>query len=182
MWMQTITYRMDKQWDPTEQHSTVFSWDRTWWNIMRKGMDMYVFGGRDRVTLLYSRNWHNIVNQLYSNFWKLGLCLQSCSTYKHRKMVLSQLYGRTREEGKLPETKWELARTDKSRWKISSRCLSRSSPLRQGGWHSALHLPCQVALGLSPTCASWIWKQLLGPLPDLPPLLLMANQPSFQSL
>ena len=31
---------------------------------MRKRIYIYVY---DWITLLYSRNWHNIVNQLYSN-------------------------------------------------------------------------------------------------------------------
>ena len=36
------------------------SWDRPWWKIIceRKCINMYNW-----VTLLYSRNWHNIVNQ-----------------------------------------------------------------------------------------------------------------------
>ena len=64
--MQTITFRMDKQWGPTVQHRDLcpVSWGRTRWNMVWKKYCIYRYDG---VTMLYSRNWHNTVNQLYSN-------------------------------------------------------------------------------------------------------------------
>ena len=62
--MQTITFRMDKQWSPTVQHREVYpiSCGRTWWKILWQKEYIY-----DWVTMLYTRNWHNTENQLYSN-------------------------------------------------------------------------------------------------------------------
>ena len=37
---------------------------RTWWKIVWEKECMYMY---DRVNILYSRNWHNTVNQLYFN-------------------------------------------------------------------------------------------------------------------
>ena len=67
--MQTITFRMDKQWSPSVQHRQLYpiTCDRTWWKIIsekRKYIRVCVW---DWVTFLYSRNWQNIINQLYFN-------------------------------------------------------------------------------------------------------------------
>ena len=61
---------MDKQRGPTEQHRELYpvSWDRTMDNSMRKSVCVCVcVCVRHWVNMLYSRNWHNTVNQLYSN-------------------------------------------------------------------------------------------------------------------
>ena len=60
---------MDKQWGPTVELRELYSksGDRTWWKIikLKKCINMC-----DWVTLLYSRNWYNTVNQLYFNLKK----------------------------------------------------------------------------------------------------------------
>ena len=55
-------------WGPTGQHGELYptSWERTWWTTAWEKECVYV-RVYDWVTLLYSRNWHNIVNQLYFN-------------------------------------------------------------------------------------------------------------------
>ena len=64
--MQSITSRLAKKWGPTVQHRELnpVSWSTTWWKIVweKEYIYMYVW-----VTMLYSRNWHNTVNQLYFN-------------------------------------------------------------------------------------------------------------------
>ena len=64
--MQTITFRMDKQWGPTAQHRELYliSWGRTRWKIVWEKECICVCAW---VTTLCSRNWRNTVNQLYSN-------------------------------------------------------------------------------------------------------------------
>ena len=59
--MQTITLRMDKQQGPAIEHRELYTiiWET---NIQKEHIYIY-----DWVTLLYSRNWHSIVNQLYIN-------------------------------------------------------------------------------------------------------------------
>ena len=80
--MQTITFRMDKQWGivPTVQHKELYpiSRDTTWWKIIQEKECMHMY---DWVTVLYSRNWQNTVNQLYPIFFSfffffLGLHLK----------------------------------------------------------------------------------------------------------
>ena len=65
-YMQTITFSLDKQWGPIVQHRELhpISWDRTWRKILREKECTYMY---DWVTMLYSINWYNTVNQLYSN-------------------------------------------------------------------------------------------------------------------
>ena len=64
--MQTIIFSMDDKWDPSVQHWELYpiSWDRTWRKIVGEKECVFMY---DWVTALYSRNWHNTVNQLYSN-------------------------------------------------------------------------------------------------------------------
>ena len=59
-------WKMAKAWGPTVQHRKRHSifWNRTWWKILCKKECIYTY---DWITMLYSRNWHNTVNQLYSN-------------------------------------------------------------------------------------------------------------------
>ena len=61
--MQTLTFRKDKQRGPTAQDRELYPvpWDRPWWTIIEKECVCM----HDWVTLLFSRNWHNIVNHLY---------------------------------------------------------------------------------------------------------------------
>ena len=100
--MQTNTFRMDKQWGPIAQHGELgpISWGRMWWKIVWEKeyicicmcvcvyiyicmcvyiymyvcvcvcIYMYIYGW---ATMLYSRNWHNTLYQLYSNFKKCFL-------------------------------------------------------------------------------------------------------------
>ena len=64
--MQTITFRMDKQWYPAIQHRELYtiSWDRTWRKVIWEKECMHMY---DWVTRLHSINGYNAVNQLYSN-------------------------------------------------------------------------------------------------------------------
>ena len=59
-------FRMDKQRCPTIKHRELcpISWSRTWWKIVREKKCIYMY---DWVTILHSQNWHNTVNQLYTN-------------------------------------------------------------------------------------------------------------------
>ena len=68
--MQTITLRMDKQRGPTVQHTELYpiSWGRSWWKITQEKESIFMY---DWVTWLYSRNWHNIRNQLYTLIKKI---------------------------------------------------------------------------------------------------------------
>ena len=61
-----MTWRMEKQWGLTIQHRELYpvSWDRPWWKIVWEKECIYVYAW---VTVLYSRNWQNTVNQLNSN-------------------------------------------------------------------------------------------------------------------
>ena len=63
--MQTITFRIDGQWGPAVQHRELcpISWDRGMGNDTRKRM----YNTYEWVTLPYSRNHHNTVNQLDFN-------------------------------------------------------------------------------------------------------------------
>ena len=63
--MQSITFRMEKWWGPTVWHRELYpvSWDRPLWKIKEREC-IYLY---DWITLLHSRNWHNIVNQQYFN-------------------------------------------------------------------------------------------------------------------
>ena len=63
--MQTVTFRMDVWWGLAVHHREMclFSWARTEWKMKeKKNVCVWVAG-----TLLHSRNWRNIVNQLYFN-------------------------------------------------------------------------------------------------------------------
>ena len=57
---------MDKQWGLAIRHRELYpvSWGRTLWKIVQEKECVSV---NERVTMLYSRNWHNTVNQPYSN-------------------------------------------------------------------------------------------------------------------
>ena len=61
------------QWGPNAQYRELcpVSWDRTLWRMLWEKehicISIYIY---DCVTLLYSRKWHNIVNQLYFNLKK----------------------------------------------------------------------------------------------------------------
>ena len=62
---------MDKQWGPIVQHRELYpiSWDGTRWGMIWKKECVCVYKYiYDWVTLLHSRNWHNVVNHLYFNF------------------------------------------------------------------------------------------------------------------
>ena len=59
---------MDKQQGPTVQHRELYSisWNRPGWKRILKKKNVYIYIYiYDGVTLLYNRNWHNIVDQLY---------------------------------------------------------------------------------------------------------------------
>ena len=66
--MQTIAFGVDKWWDPVVWHRELYylvTGDGTWWRIMWEKEYIYVcVRERDWVTLLYSRNWQNTVNQV----------------------------------------------------------------------------------------------------------------------
>ena len=64
-----VTFRVDKQWSPTVQHSEWF-------------------------TMLYSRNWHNTVNQLYFNKknFKTKYTVIGYITYKFHFKILKWHY------------------------------------------------------------------------------------------
>ena len=81
--MQTIPFRMDKQWGPTVQHRELdpISWDRTWWKIVWEKRCKYM---SDWVTLLYSRNWNTT---LKINF---PLVLKKFVHHKKSKHVKAQ--------------------------------------------------------------------------------------------
>ena len=53
----------DKPWGLAVQHRELclVSWTRPWWKIIGEKQCIYMY---DWVTMLYSRNWHYIVNQL----------------------------------------------------------------------------------------------------------------------
>ena len=58
------TFRMDGWWDLAVQYRKLYlvSWVKTWWKMKKQKVCMGIW-----VTLLYSRNWRNIVNQLHFN-------------------------------------------------------------------------------------------------------------------
>ena len=70
---------MDKQCGPTLQHRELYpvSWDKAWWEIVWEKEKIYIHT-YDWVTVLYSRNWHSTVNQLYSykNLFKKNYCVK----------------------------------------------------------------------------------------------------------
>ena len=68
------------------------SWDRTWWKMVGEKECIYVF---DLVTVLYSRNRHNTVNQLYSREFPswLGGSWTRLATMRARVQSLAWLSG-----------------------------------------------------------------------------------------
>ena len=68
--MQTITFKIDKQWSPTVQHRELYP--RSWAEYDGREFEKKnVYVQYDWVIMLYSRNWHNTLNQLYSNTNKI---------------------------------------------------------------------------------------------------------------
>ena len=63
--MQTIIYRMDKQQGPMYSTGTCIQYPVI--NHNGKEYEKECIHVYNWVTLLYSRDWHNIVNQLYIN-------------------------------------------------------------------------------------------------------------------
>ena len=89
--MQTITFRMDKQWGLTVQHRELYpvSWDRPWEKTVWEKDCVCMY---DWVTMLYSRNWHNAVNQLYNNLKRKKKNSISTQRYTVRVKVLGFLF------------------------------------------------------------------------------------------
>ena len=70
--MQTITFRMEKQWDPAVQHRELceIACDRTWWKIMWENECMYVWWGHFAVQQKLTKHCLSISSNCF-----LGPCL-----------------------------------------------------------------------------------------------------------
>ena len=77
------------------------SWDRTWWKIVRGKECIYM---HDWIIMLFSRKWHNVVNQLYfnkKNNWLLKKCMRSSkwlSIIKVYQIVPQKIKGEERNK------------------------------------------------------------------------------------
>ena len=80
--MQTITLRMDKQWDPTTWHSELYpvSWDRPWWKIIWGSLYIYIH------TYIYTHT------HLLCHFAILQKLVQHCKSTIILNKVKNKLY------------------------------------------------------------------------------------------